>query len=1081
MAGCSLEDPIEVGGYCQFEDKNAPGRIEYIVIHQAQTGDHASQNGKNDIDITAPLVLVTREMAESDSRYAEYLPYFQYGKYCPVNSDKCVQFALPGDLTLPENFDPGKGEVHTFCIPDCPVGLHKESGPKGDFCVKDSITKCGSRLKDCQQEDGWKDGECIDGVCTVKTCQTNWTRSNVKNACVPSDRCCGRFCGNCYNVGMVCTPESKDTGKPLNCQNNCAKGLVACKDRLASSSNVGENDNSYTLTICVDPLTDNAFCGAEPSEDITSNDTLLQRTCYNAHKCAEGEQCIMGRCRRSCAPETLKDGTTVNPVIIGGECVNTMQTAEYCTDQASVRDYLYCERVLDMPDDPVPDDPVPDDPVPTDPNATSFIYNCYKRTGSHFESHRVVIPACNDNNICLNGLCVPPSKDNCEELEQLFCEETGTCVDPQNDVSYCGATEADPCRPGDHCTVMDDCIHGRCVYKCPDGLRRIGDDCIDPMTSSDHCGIKDISCSKTQNCIHGECIELNSIRCNEDNNVYCKNSCHDILTDDAFCGVPTMKYDENLIMCDMTELSSEIYDQKTVCATTETCYNGNCIENAIMTDKKHVVCGNQFVDPQNSAEYCGAKQVSLGTYFPDQPEFGKYMGCTYTKCASDEVCDNGNCRPACNPAKGFIWCGKQNKCINTHDHVTCGIGLYNPELLKEDSEDGENMRQKLCEEYVISEDYNCLKHKQHCEGGSSKGDPYVCRDRCPAGYEYVDKAGECIDLRNSDSYCGSDRIDCNSFGKFYHCVDGKCVVTCDESKNEVKCYEEDSSGEARVLCIAVSDKQCIAENNMCDKAINCLDTGMVCHEGSCYSPDSIPENPDEPELTISCNKGDFVDVAENKCVSLNHFPYELCQPEISLQMDKVHFCSPGQVCVEQRLNPDEPDRVTRQCADACPDNEIFYNGVCIDPDSPGKCMDPASGTEPTDCTLNEASSEPQEEKKTACYKGLCVAPCAPGTVRVDATRCESPESNPQDCGLGASLPSERRVCAKGLICDKGECAVQCPTNKHQCGRNCCDTADDCQFDATVGRYFCQVSSEITDQRLARHCRMPAGRPVLRRI
>lgn len=118
---------------------------------------------------------------------------------------------------------------------------------------------------------------------------------------------------------------------------------------------------------------------------------------------------------------------------------------------------------------------------------------------------------------CSEGACV----NLCPE-GQMSCGST--CIDPETDLTYCGATHcgedgmggaASEDTLGETCDSGNKCVDGACVLDCGTLLACNGS-CIDPLNDPTYCGATDcgdvstqgVECSEIESCVIGECREF---------------------------------------------------------------------------------------------------------------------------------------------------------------------------------------------------------------------------------------------------------------------------------------------------------------------------------------------------------------------------------------------------------------------------------------------------------------------------------------------------------------------------------------------------------------------------------------------
>lgn len=109
------------------------------------------------------------------------------------------------------------------------------------------------------------------------------------------------------------------------------------------------------------------------------------------------------------------------------------------------------------------------------------------------------------------------------ESNEVLCNES--CVDPETDNDYCGATgNCAGERAGQSCEDGHACEDGACRRQCPAAELACDDTCIDPLTESDHCGATgDCTgsdsgeiCAEDSECILGSCRAPDGAECTVD-------------------------------------------------------------------------------------------------------------------------------------------------------------------------------------------------------------------------------------------------------------------------------------------------------------------------------------------------------------------------------------------------------------------------------------------------------------------------------------------------------------------------------------------------------------------------------------
>ncbi len=223
LVGCNLEDPIGYGEEC-------PG-VLYI-----QDGDNKCY----------------RDDCGMDAAYFE-------NERCPELQPFCI--VIPGE--------------DVFCASDCPKRTHilnddnmteDERGKEHHYCEADTTEHCGPLRDNCETA-GWVDGVCSEDYrCVATKCSDTYRLDS--GVCVRYSLCCGMYCAQCgvnqTGVKWFCSGVDEDS----ECIDSCLPPMVSCDE------------------LCVDPKTDNIFCGADDS-------------CKNYKRCVDGQLCVAGACADS--------------------------------------------------------------------------------------------------------------------------------------------------------------------------------------------------------------------------------------------------------------------------------------------------------------------------------------------------------------------------------------------------------------------------------------------------------------------------------------------------------------------------------------------------------------------------------------------------------------------------------------------------------------------------------------------------------------------------------------------------------------------------------------------------------------
>ena len=207
MFSCSLDQPVHYGSFCSNDD-NIGVELDSIVIEE---DDEYGQT---------VLKRIHQRMTVIDPQYEPYHDYFKHKYFCPEEFKCVVNFHLPGKDNdgIDDLYDVDHSE-HTYSIKECPTGTHEvQDDENGVRCVVDTTNACGRPDNDCENSEGWKEGDCINGKCMPTECQPDYNVSMIKSKCVLKDECCGQFCANCKNVGEKCIYGEEISLKDEICQ-----------------------------------------------------------------------------------------------------------------------------------------------------------------------------------------------------------------------------------------------------------------------------------------------------------------------------------------------------------------------------------------------------------------------------------------------------------------------------------------------------------------------------------------------------------------------------------------------------------------------------------------------------------------------------------------------------------------------------------------------------------------------------------------------------------------------------------------------------------------------------------------------
>jgi len=408
--------------------------------------------------------------------------------------------------------------------------------------------------------------------------------------------------------------------------------------------------------LCIDPMTDSAYCGAY-------NSCLGP---YSGELCAIGELCVDGGCRPPCEPSQVRcDGACIDPLTDREHCGAALDCeldpGSACPDDAACEDGR-CETTDDCQEDGGCD------------TCPAGLLACESGCIDP-DTHRDHCGAadsclgddrgqpCGEDEHCADGACTrdcPPGFIVCD----------GLCTDPQQDPRHCGAGGA--CMgddAGDVCLDGQACAAGRCLWRCPVGLLACDGGCIDPHTDANHCGASGDctgpelgqACTADEACEEGACVP----RC-DPGELVCDGACVDPDSDPQHCGATwqCMGMDAGEVcqppqVCDQGACESSCSPPLSPC-------DGGCVD--LGTDRDHcsgcglacepgescsggvcelgcpdgqVSCDDRCIDPLTDPLFCGAQSPCSG-------------GGRGESCEVGQACVDGGCQAAC--PTGFLRC-----------------------------------------------------------------------------------------------------------------------------------------------------------------------------------------------------------------------------------------------------------------------------------------------------------------------------------------------------------------------------------------------------------------------------------------
>lgn len=255
----------------------------------------------------------------------------------------------------------------------------------------------------------------------------NCSGVNAGSRCREGKVCSDGICGiTCVSSQIVCNGQCIDPNTDnrycgasgscsgTNSGNKCVSGQVCsngkCGITCVSSQIVCGGQ-------CIDPETDNRYCGAKGS----CNNADSSNSDYKGEMCTDGRVCINGICTLNCPSRLLKCGSA---------CIDPNTNGTYCGAKGACNNY--------------------------DISSADF-YGFY----------------CGHNHVCLNGACV---LNSCDAPLVLCSTTTGNqCIDiNETDENNCGACGYKCAEHPIANAEATRCLDGRCIYECKTGYANKG-------------------------------------------------------------------------------------------------------------------------------------------------------------------------------------------------------------------------------------------------------------------------------------------------------------------------------------------------------------------------------------------------------------------------------------------------------------------------------------------------------------------------------------------------------------------------------------------------------------------------------
>ena len=534
--------------------------------------------------------------------------------------------------------------------------------------------------------------------------------------------------------------------------------------------------------------------------------------------------------------------------------------------------------------------------------------------------------------------------------------------------------------------------------------------------------------------------------------------------DNTKCTNGTWKCDGN----DLSKCISETWESIKTCEGNTQCNaeTGSCDKtenpNSECQDTEHLFankceaddvnhCGSQTkdctklsgwksgdcIDKSCFAEACNAG-YHLASHFDNNIEITNCeedthdaCGSSNTKCGTDEICTNGECKESCKP--GEVICG--GSCINPQTSKNfCGADVS-------------------CSSYIAcSEREDCISGK--CVVSScTKAEESLCTEN---------EQNICVNIHGSNpNHCGACGAVCSDreTAKASGCAQGQCTYICKDnmvncgSTTEPACLPKEQLQTDPLHC-GNCDRTC-ADNEFC-KDGKC--TVSSCTGNECFFNNAcINQNEHCGTQCLNCNTANLASAGTcqagtcviTACITGYHLANGACQ------IDSATACPNGNAYSTVNCNTLDAYTKAGICVEAkcqaiaCQQNAHLKDGKCIE-DTPQKC-----GTSEINCTANAGWQSGK------CENGNCIATsCKSGYCANSLSGQCTNEQSISACGIDGGVC---KSCSQTQVCSAGKCIAK------QCDGNVCNQGSGCKNDNTHCGTGCQNCNTFTSHATAGIC------------
>ncbi|KAF3353233.1 Set1 complex component sdc1 [Verticillium dahliae VDG1] len=653
----------------------------------------------------------------------------------------------------------------------------------------------------------------------------------------------------------------------------------------------------------------------------------------------------------------------------------------------------------------------------------------------------VCFPPCDSDDTCINGVCVPDAGPDCNPA----CSGTDTCINGVC-VPVVGPVACDPaCEPGSQC-VDGQCVPVvgpvTCEPSCPPGSTCVNGVCV-PLVGPETC---DPACTGGATCLNGVCVPPVGPVCDPTcapGSVCVNDQCVPVVGPDT-C-TPACDSDEVCLNGVCIPSTNPPGTCDPACTGDDSCVNGVCVppvDTCAPACTGLDTCINGVCVPPVGPDTCDPACTGTDTCVNGVcvPTTGPVCD---PPCGSDELCANGVCVPVtppsgCNPAcgPGFI-CGPDDTCLPIIDPPTCNI---DPAAAVGRRQTGSCPPGTTCAmgptgPVCVPNPPDTCTNDSECDNGEQCVEACTGTDTCVLGV-CVPSNPTC-----TPACTGTDT-----------CVNGVCVPPTGPGVCEPAC-------EADETCIL---GVCVPATNECEPACvapeTCLNGACVpvvfptcpngCPAGStCISGVCVPDQP--PTCNPECAEGSTCILGVNGIsVCVPDVTPPACEPECgdgftcALGVGGVGVCIPDTNPGCEPACSSTQTCVANTCAPAtC--NLPTVSGLALGKRQQGDCPDGftcavgAGGTGVCVPTVDPDVCNPTCAAGSTCINNLCVPDtCTIPNESIGVLKRQTQGTCPDgfSCvidigGVGACVPDLgpevcNPACGLGFTCVDGQCVPQ---------------------------------------------------------